>query len=358
MGTVTIVGPGNGGTAAAADLALGGHEVRVWGRDPSQVEPLNENPIELQAPGRQGSAQVALGTTDLAAAVAGADMVFVTVPGYAHRDIANALGDLLQPPQAAVFMPGSFGSFELVRALKRRGVKGVLVGETATLPYGARKRNPTHVVVALRAARLPLGVFPGVATNEVLERAREYWPEFLPARTLLDAGLLNPNVPVHSSLMVTNAGPIEAFDSYDIHAQGTTQSTRRVIDAVDEERIALRVALGYGPPHYEQATLYDPDRQSEGLFGPASFELVTESGEWHEKLTMDHRYVVEDIAQGLRFWVSLGDAFGVPVPVSRAVVQLAATLSGLDFSDGRTVENLGLSDMDVDTLSRLLIQGW
>lgn len=358
MGTVAIVGPGSGGTAVAVDLALLGHEVRVWGRNEDKVAPLAKEDIRLEGVGRAGTARVALATTDLEAAVKGCDLVFVTVPGFAHSEIARALARELASGQAVVLMPASFGSFEVVRALHEQGKDGVLVGETATLPYGARRPSPTHVIVPLRAARLPLGVFPGARCDELVELARDYYEVIEPTSTLLDAGLLNPNVPIHTALMATNAGPIEAFDAYDIHAQGTTEATRRVIDALDAERITLREALGYGPPHFEQSTFYDAERQGEGLFGPAARDLVEKSGEWKEKLSLQHRYVTEDAAQGLSLHVSLGEALGVDVPISRGVLHLNHVLSGLDFAPQRTLGTLGLDGYGGDDLNRLLMHGW
>src|SRR5665811_1351525 len=38
-------------------------------------------------------------------------------------------------------------------------------------------------------------------------------------------------------------------DSY-LYREGMTPCTRRVMLAIDDERTAVREALGYGPPHY------------------------------------------------------------------------------------------------------------
>ena len=46
-----------------------------------------------------------------------------------------------------------------------------------------------------------------------------------------------------------NAGPLEHFERWDIHKEGTQPSIRRVTDALDAERIAARQALGYKAPH-------------------------------------------------------------------------------------------------------------
>ena len=71
---------------------------------------------------------------------------------------------------------------------------------------------------------------------------------------------------IHPPLVLVNAGSIDG-GRFDIHAAGTTASARRLIDAVDAERLAARRGLGYPAPHYELATYYDEARAAEGLYG-------------------------------------------------------------------------------------------
>ena len=40
ISAVAIMGAGNGGCAAAADLGIRGYEVRLWGRSASTTDPL------------------------------------------------------------------------------------------------------------------------------------------------------------------------------------------------------------------------------------------------------------------------------------------------------------------------------
>ena len=54
---------------------------------------------------------------------------------------------------------------------------------------------------------------------------------------------MNAGPIIHPPLIVMNAGPIEHFERWDIHKEGTQASIRRVTDALDAERIAVREAL-------------------------------------------------------------------------------------------------------------------
>ncbi|MDI9682560.1 NAD/NADP octopine/nopaline dehydrogenase family protein, partial [Burkholderia cenocepacia] len=60
--------------------------------------------------------------------------------------------------------------------------------------------------------------------------------------------LMNAGPVIHPPLILMNAGPLEHFDAWDIHNEGTQPSIRRVTNALDAERIAVREALGYRAP--------------------------------------------------------------------------------------------------------------
>ena len=69
-----------------------------------------------------------------------------------------------------------------------------------------------------------------------------------PCGDALSGALMNAGPIIHPPLIVMNAGPIEHFERWDIHKEGTQTSIRRVTDALDAERIAVREGLGYGGP--------------------------------------------------------------------------------------------------------------
>jgi len=108
-----------------------------------------------------------------------------------------------------------------------------------------------------------------------------------------------------------NAGPIEHFERWDIHKEGTQTAIRRVIDALDAERIAVREGFGYRSPHFPLAHHY----ASEGepwMYGRGSHDRLTDSGDWRERIVLsEHRYMREDLRLGLSFQVSVAELAGV-----------------------------------------------
>ena len=106
-----------------------------------------------------------------------------------------------------------------------------------------------------------------------------------PCGDALSGALMNAGPIIHPPLIVMNAAPLEHFERWDIHKEGTQPVTRRVTDALDAERIAIREALGYGPPHFPLADHYAREGD-EWMYGRGS----------HDKLTVLRRLAREDRA--------------------------------------------------------------
>src|SRR5208337_3547576 len=97
--TVAVLGAGHGGCAAAADLGRRGFEVRLHARSAERLAPLRQRGgIDVRG-AQQGHVDVALMTTDVAAAVSGADLIMLVVPSVAHEPYARALAPLLDGSQ-------------------------------------------------------------------------------------------------------------------------------------------------------------------------------------------------------------------------------------------------------------------
>jgi opine dehydrogenase len=356
---VTVLGGGNGAYATAADLALAGHRVRLWRRSSQELAPVRSTgTITLAAEGSQGVARLDRATADLAEALDGAEVVVVPLPATTHEDLAKHLAGRLSGREVVLLTPGTLGTFVLARGLARAGATLPLAfAETGTLPYLARKTGPASVSAPVRAANLPVGVFPAARAKPALERIGVLFPAARPCVDALDAALTNAGAVIHPPLVLVNAASIDA-GRFDIHAAGTTASARALIDAVDAERLATRRWLGYPAPHYEQATLYDERRAAEGLYGAGARAKLVASGLWSELLTYEHRYVSEDVALGLTLFESAGRTAGVPTPAISGLLGVFGALLGRNLAGGRALDHLGLGDLTRREVLALLHDGW
>jgi opine dehydrogenase len=357
---IAVLGGGNGGYATAADLALAGHKVRLWRRSEADLAPLQRaGRITLAAEERRGEAPLDRATTDLPDAVSGVEVVVVALPATAHEDLAARLAPLLTEHQVVLLTPGSFGSFVLAREIGRAGGRLPLAfAETGTLPYLARTTGPAAVAAPVRAANLPVGVFPAARAAQVLPRVRALFPAARPCTDVLDAALTNAGVVLHPPLVLLNAAAIDR-GPFDVHAAGTTASTRRLVDAVDAERVKTRTGWGYPAPHYEQATYYDETRAAEGLYGAGARQKLVASGLWNEAVTLDHRYVAEDVVLGLSLFESAARAAGSASRAMSGLLAVFGALLGRELSGGgRALERHGLGDLSRREIRGVLEQGW
>ena len=360
---IAVLGGGNGSFAAAGDFALQGHEVRLWRRDPDMVAAQRAagSRILLKDSTGRHNVHLALVTTEIAEAVREAELILCPAPAFAQADIARQLAPHLRDGQVVFLPPATLGSMIFATAARDAGNRAkVNFAETGTLPWLARKHGPFEVAITIRAKRLPVGVFPLNSATHALDVIGRAFPGAIePCGDALSGALMNAGPIIHPPLIVMNAGPIEHFERWDIHKEGTQASIRRVTDALDAERIAVREALGYGAPHFPLAHHY----ASEGeiwMYGRGSHDRLTDSGDWRERIALaEHRYMREDLRLGLSLLVSVAELAGVATPLARSFLAIGGAICGEDFiNSGRTLASLGLGGLDRARLQALLRKGF
>jgi opine dehydrogenase len=360
---IAVLGGGNGSFAAAGDFAFGGHEVRLWRRDTAQVaahQAAGSRIVVKDVNGRH-DLKLALVTTDIAKAVEGAELILCPAPAFAQYDIAKQLAPHLRDGQVVFLPPATFGSMIFAKAAHDTGNgANVSFAETGTLPWLTRKHGPFEVAITIRAKRLPVGVFPLRNAQHALAVISQAFPGSIePCGDALSGALMNAGPIIHPPLIVMNAGPIEHFERWDIHKEGTQATIRRVTDALDAERIKVREAFGYGPPHFPLANHYAKEGEI-WMYGRGSHDRLTDSGDWRERLVLtEHRYMREDLQLGLSFLISVAELGGVVTPLARSFLAIGGTICSEDFiATGRTLASLGLGGLHRAELQTLLREGF
>jgi opine dehydrogenase len=360
---IAVLGGGNGSFAAAADLAVGGHEVRLWRRSREAVAAHRAAGRRIMLKDHRGRRDVvvAMVTERIDEAIGGAELILCPAPAPAQSDIAIALSRHLADGQVVFLPPGSLGSIALAKAAFEAGNRArVAFAETGTLPWLTRKHGDHEVAITVRARRLPVGVFPLMLREHALAVIATAFPGVIePCGDVLSAALMNAGPVIHPPLIIMNAGPLEHFDRWDIHQEGTQAAVRRVTDALDAERIAVREALGYGAPHFPLRHHYAQEGE-EWMYGRGSHERLTSSGEWREEIDLTrHRYMLEDVKIGLSLLISVAEFAAVRTPLARGFLAIGSAICSEDFSrTGRSLQSLGLAHFDRTGLQQLLAEGF
>jgi len=354
---IAVLGGGHGAYAAAADLSEQGHEVRLWRRDAAALKPvLDSGAIRVTDIRGERVIPIARATSHLGEAIRAAQLIVIPAPATAQEDVARAIAPHLADGQVVFLPPGTFGSYvmsEIVRAAGSRAE--VTWAETGTLPYLARKQAADHVRITIRAARLPTGVYPAKRAEHAFAVVGQAYPVIERCGDALSGALMNAGPIIHPPLILMNAAPLEHFERWDIHNEGTQPSVRAVTDRLDLERVAVREALGYGPPHFPLKDHYTSDRW---MYGDAHKRLV-DSGDWREHIDLHtHRYMTEDTVLGLAFLASVARWAKVDAPLANGLLAVAGAILGQELRQGpRTLEALGLASLSPAQMRSLLQEG-
>ena len=362
---VAILGAGNGGCAAAADLGSRGYRVRLYNRSSERLVGIVERGgLEKLGAAGEGFVEIPVVTTDLSKAVGGADLVMLSVPISTHPFFAQGLAPLLQPDQVLFLNPGHMGgglfmAHELHRLTGRTDVR---ICETSTLTYGCRMRGPGTVNIMATMTNLPFAAFPGRNQQELYDLIAPLYPDIVQASHVLETGFMDINAVEHPPQIICNAGWLEhTKGDYLFYYEGTTPGVARVIEALDAERMAIAAAAGIPTrPFVEMFHAMGYTSAHAAEVGSAYVALQeSEPNRWVKgPPTLDHRYINEDVGWGLVPWSEMGRSFGVQTPTMDALIVLGGVLNGRDYrAEGLTLERLGLAGVRPEDLDAYLREG-
>ena len=358
---ITIVGAGNGGKAAAADLALQGKRIRLF-EFPEYRQNVEEiiKTRSLKASGAvEGRAFIDLVTCNLAEALEEADTVIVCTQALAHDRVAHELAPLIGPEHLVILNPGSTGgSLHLAHVFREFGLKSLpILVETSTLTYGCRAEG-SNVDIPVKVNRVLYGTLPSPAIDSIGTELETLYPGLRRGASVLEAGLNNANPIIHPPITILNAARIEMEgENMFFYRDGVSPSVARLIRKLDEERMALLRALGY-PAQPDPVTCVE-----QGYAASTEYFDCYRHGPGFQDFrcpnTLDNRYFHEDIGMGLVMFCSLGKLLDVPTPMCRGVVYMGEIISGVEYfaQATRTLETLGLGDLSVDELKSFLETG-
>lgn len=364
--TIAVLGAGNGGCAAAADLTLRGYQVRLFSRSESTIAKLaRRGEIELIEAGQHKTAAPYFMSPHLPPVVQGVDLIVIATPAVGHEYLATNLAKYLADGQRILLNPGhTGGSLHFANLLMQLCCKAdVQIGETVTLTYICRMPEPGKVEIYRRTANLRCAAFPGKQTANLVKELQVIFPNIIPATNALETGFSNINAIMHPAGMLGNAGWIEkSGGDFLWYAEGITPSIGRWIDAVDSERLAIVRALGLEPLRFVDIFHRAGLTTDAGRASGSAYQAIHESKPnmtIKSPPSLDHRYVKEDVGYGLVPMAEIGKLLGMKTPVMDALITLASRALGVDFRvEGLTLEKMGLAGATSKSLPITLENGF
>ena len=362
---ITVLGAGNGGCAAAADLTLGGWEVTLYNRTDARLEPFRQlGGVAFKDPESRGVVPIHRLTSDLQVALKASHRIVLMVPTSTLGYYAEAMAPSLSPEHSVLIAPGhTGGAMFFARAVA--SVRGDYPGKLAeihTLPYICRMTGEGEVTLWKRANRLLFAALPAQDTTEMLNLFRSAFDTLVPVSSVLETSLSNLNAVMHPGAMILNAGWIEHTDGdFRFYSEGTTPAIGHVIAATDAERLAIGARLGFSLVSFIDAFYASGYTSEDAWRSGDTYRAIKESGPnelIRSPASLQHRYIHEDIGYGLVSMMAFAAAAEVDVPTLTALVHLASVATADDIlGNGLTAARLGIEGMDVQALRRFALEG-
>lgn len=361
---VTVVGCGNGAFAAAVDLTSRGHQVTLYVnkmREHHFKDIIETKIIHAYGVGPQGPIKIHDITCEEKSAYKDKDLIIVTVPSYAHENIALEMSKYIEDGEKILLVPGSTGGALVFSKIfkENSNAKNVKIAELHTLPYTARKLSTDSVNITLLIDYMMCGVFPSIYSEEMFEIVSELYPSSHLVENVLESSLNNGNLASHPAPMILNAGKIEYYGKHAHYREGITPSVANVIQIVDDERKKLCRAFGFKELDIkDRLALMKYCERKENLYDcyQTSTEAFLPIEGPHQ---LNHRYLIEDAPFAMVTVSLLGKLFGIETKITDSVIHLGSALIGEDFmKTGRTLEKIGLEGMDLNEINHFLKYGY
>ncbi|MGI6669698.1 MAG: NAD/NADP octopine/nopaline dehydrogenase family protein [Acetivibrionales bacterium] len=342
---ISILGAGNGGTAVAAELSLKGHEVTLIKTSNTMHDRnfeyllKNDGRVNLIENGKTATARIKRVTRELSY-LGESEVVIIYIQTNYHEDLIKRIKPYLRDGQVLLINPGYLST---AYVLKHCSDIDLIICEAQSSFLDCRIGEPGTIRIGFRNVRNPLGIYPVRRMEEGREILDRMGFPFTYLPSVIEAGLHNPNLIVHTVGAIMSIPRIEKTKGdYCMYHEVFTPSVWRILEALDHEKMNVMEKLGCDRVPYAEAckyrnTLDDTRDAKEVFFWYASMPTRAKG-----PVVVDSRYISEDVPQGLVLLESLGHKLKVETPVCSALINIASAALGRDLrKEGRTLERLG-----------------
>jgi len=342
---VTVIGAGNSGLAMAGHLAINGERVNLWNRSQSTISKIIETRVISISGVINQKASIYNATTSIEDAISEADLILVTTPANAHRELARLLSPYLRKDSVVLLNPGrTFGAVEFQNTLVQEKCRVVpVIAEAQTIIYTCRKTEPDSVnILSLKKDVLLASI--GSSNETVIgflpSCIQSY---FSPAKNMVETSFGNVGMILHCAPSILNSGWIESpYHSFRYYYDGITPSIASLLESLDSERMGVASRIGC-----EIESTSNWLKRSYGVSGNNLYECIHDNDSYKTidaPSSLNHRYITEDIPCGLVPLEAIGNKLGVKVKLCTLLIDIASALTNTDYRTiGRNLSNVGLS---------------
>lgn len=337
---ITIMGAGHQGLAMAAHLSANGVECLLWNRTEEHIKDIIET-RQIRCKGILNKVvDISRASSDIGRVLS--KIIMVTTPSFAHRDLARLLAEYVDDSYIIILNPGrTFGALDFIQSLKDAGCRSLpCLAETQTIIYTCRR--DVHNSVWLYAIKK--GVMISALDPNNTERVLKAIPKcirdnYIPASSYLETTFSNVGMILHCIPILMNVGWIENEKvKFEYYYDGISPSIAEVLERLDNERLAVAERLGCP---VESVTEWL--RRTYNTTGTNLYEHL-QSNKFYRGIdapkSIHHRYLDEDIPNGLVPLEDTGKNLGVETPIATCTINFANILTKCDYRGKGRLFNL------------------
>lgn len=353
---ITIVGSGNSGCAHAFCLTQNGHRISLLKTSHAMhdenfevlqrqkgiygIDSTKPNPEKVFVP-------IHCITRDPEEAFKDAEVVFVLTQSLQHPQIADYIAPYIQNIKAICIVPGNMGSVYFRKLLP----SNIIIAEGESSIIDARISEPGTVTICFRNVRNLLSCNPAVDNEKGLRIFHSLFDTYCGCRSnIIETAMHNPNLIVHTVGTIMSASRIEhSKGEFWLYREAFTPSIWSLIRDLDKEKNEVISAYGGKACEYLECAKFrnetDLNRNAKEVFD--EYSQTAPKG----PMTINNRYITEDVPNGLCLLESLAQKKNILVPITTSLINIASSLLKTDLrANARTLSSMNLSDIELDQL--------
>ena len=344
---IAVIGAGNSGLAMAAHLSKEGHQVILWNRSLATIEHLIQTKAIRCFGAITGNIPIYHVTNQMKEALEDVNLVFITTPATAHRDLAQTIALNCNSNLTVILNPGrTFGALEFKQIFEAYQQKFQLqVAEAQTIIYTCRKLDDDGVNILALKNDILLSAIQAQDTLPIIRSLPLCLQEFyIPAKSMIQTSIGNVGMILHCAPLLLNAGWTESStNTYKYYYDGISPTISKFLEKIDEERIAVSKKLGCAVE-----SIIEWFQRTYHITGETLYDCIQNNVSYHTidaPSSLQHRYIFEDIPCGLVPLESVGIMLGLDMSSTSLIIDLASKLLNTNFrAIGRTVQLFEFAD--------------
>jgi opine dehydrogenase len=270
-------------------------------------------------------------TNSIVKALQEAELIFITVPAYHHNALFDEIIGCLNEHAIIYLMPDNYGCFLFRKKLQERGLNQYRrILSLNSFLFACRQVNQEKILIKGVKNSIKVSSIYEEVIDEGLIALNDIYPIFVKSTEIIDVQLSNMNPIVHTATTLMNTGWIESTKgNFDFYSEGISFSVANVIDSIDRERIELGKKLGFNMDSLltNMQKLYSSTETNLYSALTESFIHTKDLG----PLSLDTRYISEDIPYGLMPMSALGKKLNVQTKAIDTIISLAEITTRKEF---------------------------